>query len=159
MVVNVLKSFTCNSNIWYLTFSNITKELRSLISKNYRQVFGKLTNNSSFFTSLYAVDAVATCTDALKIIDNISLAPSNIPQPNVTQCTYSYHVVCESCLSKYHDYSISNRHGHQPSCHDTRLHAHRSLEMIRITKSQENVRVWVYIVNFNYFISRQCIFR
>ena len=48
----------------------------------------------------------------------------------VTQYTCSHHVVSKPRFSKYNYNSISNRNGHQPASHDTRLHANRGLATI-----------------------------
>ena len=46
------------------------------------------------------------------------------------QYTCSHHVVSKPRFSKYNYNSISNRNGHQPASHDTRLHANRGLATI-----------------------------
>ena len=57
-------------------------------------------------------------------------------QSSVNQHTFPHHVVCEPRFCEYDNYSISNRHGHKPARHDTRLHANGSLGMKHNTKSK-----------------------
>ena len=49
-------------------------------------------------------------------------------KPLTKQHPCSYHVIRESGFSEYDNNSVSNRHGHQPASHNTRLHADGSLK-------------------------------
>ena len=71
----------------------------------------------------------------------------------VTQYTCSHHVVSKPRFGKYNYNSISNRNGHQPASHDTRLHANRGLATIT-KKSISGVQHLKYYSGFQMTVEK-----